>query len=125
MTNFSLENKVESIIITGITTSYLLINKGIYKALKSISDNLKSGGIISFDFTDASRFFKEIKNGLKVQHMATARNTVYVRNSFMRPNHELDNFMFNWNAIYYKNTINKDAILTKDTSTVRAFAKDE
>jgi SAM-dependent methyltransferase len=125
ITNFKHSKKTDSIIITGRTSSYLITNNDIYKALKSIYNNLNTGGILSFDFIDAKRFFPEIKDGKNVKHSATVKKVNYSRESFMKPNKELDNFMFNWEATYYKieNGVKKKII--DDNSTVRAFTINE
>ena len=68
MTQFLLKNKTESIIITGRTSSYLLTNKDVFSCLKSVHQNLKTGGLFCFDFIDVNRFFKEIK-GRKEVHI--------------------------------------------------------
>ena len=40
-------------------------------------------------------------------------------------NNDLDNFMFNWDAIYYQKTNSDPIKLTEDKSVVRAFTKNE
>ncbi|TYP98913.1 trans-aconitate methyltransferase [Tenacibaculum adriaticum] len=125
ITNFKLENKVDSVIITGRTTSYLLSNNSVYKALNSIYKNLTSDGVLSFDFIDASRFFLEIKEGKFFQHKATINDMFYNRESYMKPDKQADNFMFNWNATYFKNENGTLVKVTEDNSTVRAFTKNE
>ncbi len=124
MTNFNLKNKVESAIITGRTTSYLLSNLSANKCLKSIHKNLKDDGLICFDFIDASRFFKEIKNGKKIKHSATFQEKKYERNSLFKTNFS-ENFMFNWDASYYQVLNNKKILIAEDSSEVRAFTKNE
>ena len=125
ITNFKHSKKTDSIIITGRTSSYLITNKDIYKALKSIYNNLDMGGILSFDFIDAKRFFTEIKDGKNVKHSATINKVNYNRESFMKPNKELNNFMFNWEATYYKIENGVTKKITNDNSTVRAFTINE
>jgi len=122
--NYSLEEPVESTIITGRTTSYLLTNKAIDAALKAIHKNLKKDGLLCFDFIDANRFIKSIKGGKKVIHQANFDNKQYHRESFMIHN-TLDNFMFNWDAEYYEKTSIGLVKLTEDKSVVRAFTKNE
>ena len=80
---------------------------------------------MSFDFIDATRFFTEIKDGKNVKHSATINKVNYHRESFMKPNKEQDNFMFNWEATYYKIEKGVTKKITEDTSTVRAFMKNE
>jgi len=124
ITTYALKKPLEATIITGRTSSYLLRNKTIHSALKSIHNNLTTDGLLCFDFIDASRFIKSIKEGKKVYHEACFENNCYFRESYMK-NNDLDNFMFNWDAIYYQK-INSDPIkLTEDKSVVRAFTKNE
>jgi SAM-dependent methyltransferase len=125
ITNFKHSKKTDAIIITGRTSSYLTTNKDIFKALKAIYNNLSKGGILSFDFIDATRFFTEIKDGKNVKHSATINKVNYHRDSFMKPNKEQDNFMFDWEANYYKTENGVTKKITDDTSTVRAFMKNE
>jgi SAM-dependent methyltransferase len=124
MTNFNLEKKNESIIITGRTSSYLLNNKAIDGCLKSIHKNLKKNGLLCFDFIDASRFFKEIKGGKKVKHSATFNHKKYERMSVFNTNTS-ENFMFNWDAKYYEVVKKETRIIAEDSSEVRAFTKNE
>ena len=102
-----------------------MTNKDIYKALKVIYSNLNTGGILSFDFIDAKRFFPEIKDGKNVKHSATINKVHYNRKSFMKPNKELDNFMFNWQATYSKTENGVTKKIIDDNSTVRAFTINE
>ena len=125
ITNFKRSKKTDAIIITGRTSSYLTTNKDVFKALKAIHNNLNTGGVLSFDFIDATRFFTEIKDGKNVKHSATINKVNYHRESFMKPNKEQDNFMFNWKATYYKIENGVTKKITDDTSTVRAFMKNE
>jgi SAM-dependent methyltransferase len=125
ITGFNLERKVDSAIITGRTSSYLLSNKDVYSALNSIHTNLEDDGILSFDFIDASRFFKEIKNSKKYHHQAIINTETYYRDSCMKPNKNLDNFMFNWDAAYYKKENAQNINIIEDSSIVRAFTKNE
>ena len=125
MTGFNLNNTYDSIIITARTTSYLLNNIAIQKAIKNISNHLNDNGILCFDFIDASRFFPSIKNGKTVIHEATICDKNYSRISYMKPNVIKENFMFQWNAKYYQITNGEQTLLTEDQSEVRAFTKNE
>ena len=64
------------------------------------------------------------KEGKKVYHEACFENNCYFRESYMK-NNDLDNFMFNWDAIYYQKTNSDPIKLTEDKSVVRAFTKNE
>ena len=121
---FNLEEPVESAIITGRTTSYLLTNKAINDALKAIHKNLKKEGLLCFDFIDANRFFKEIKGGKKVNHQVLFNNKNYLRESYFNTNTS-DNFMFDWASKYYKVNEGVKELIAEDNSEVRAFTKNE
>ncbi|MFT4575712.1 MAG: trans-aconitate methyltransferase [Glaciecola sp.] len=123
--DFKLSKKIDSIIITGRTTSYLLTNNDIYRALKAIHTNLNPGGVLSFDFIDATRFFTEITPQKRTQHDATINAIKYTRKNLMTPNKKLDNFMFDWEATYYQEEKGVTKKITEDNSTVRAFTKNE
>ncbi|WP_299709079.1 class I SAM-dependent methyltransferase [uncultured Tenacibaculum sp.] len=125
MTGFNLNNRYDSIIITARTTSYLLNNIAIQKAIKNISNHLNDNGVLCFDFIDASRFFPSIKNGKTVIHEATINDKNYSRISYMKPNVIKENFMFQWNAKYYQTINGEQTLLTEDQSEVRAFTKNE
>ena len=124
LTDFTLNNLIDSTVITGRTTSYLLTNKSIHNALKCIHKNLNKDGLLCFDFIDANRFLKNIKGGKKLYHEAQFNNKHYSRESYMVPN-ELDNFMFNWNSVYYEKKGENSIKVTEDKSVVRAFTKNE
>lgn len=122
MCDFKLKNKTESVIITGRTTSYLLSNEDVHNGLSSIYKNLKKGGILCFDFIDANRFFKTIKNGKKFKHYAKFNSKKYYRDSFLNTNTS-NNFMFDWESKYYEE--NNNSIIAHDKSEVRAFTRNE
>lgn len=124
VTHFSLKQQVEAMIITGRTSSYLLTNKDIHAALKSIYANLTPDGLLCFDFIDANRFIKSIKYGKQIRHDAHFDGKHYYRESMMYSN-ELDNIMFNWDAVYYEKQKKANIRLTEDKSVVRAFTKNE
>ncbi len=125
VTNFTCSKSVQSLIITGRTSSYLLDNKAVYNALNSIYNALDTNGLLCFDFIDASRFFKIIKGGKKVTHKASFNDKHYYRDSEMTPNKQRDNFMFNWDAKYYEITDSETITIAEDKSLVRAFTKNE
>jgi SAM-dependent methyltransferase len=124
MRDFKLQKPVESIIITGRSSSYLLNNKDVNSALKSIHSNLKPNGLLCFDFIDANRFLKDIKGGKTITHNAVFSNKQYSRDSYLN-NCETENFMFNWDAKYFENTSNNKTLIAEDKSQVRAFTKNE
>lgn len=124
MRSFTLQKPIESIIITGRSSSYLLSNNDLINTLKTIHKNLKENGILCFDFIDASRFFKVIKGGLKIEHSANFNNKSYYRDSYLTPTSS-NNLMFNWDSKYYEIKGEEKLLIAKDNSEVRAFTKNE
>ncbi len=125
VTDFELQEKVDAVIITGRTTSYLIDNIDLNKALYTIHQNLNEDGLLIFDFIDASRFFQFIGKGKEVTHLAHFDHKEYSRVSFFKVNNAKNNFMFDWKALYYEIRKGEKILLTEDDSTVRAFTKDE
>ncbi|MEL0643020.1 class I SAM-dependent methyltransferase [Olleya sp. Ti.3.14] len=124
MRYFKLNNTVESIIITGRSTSYLLSNLDVTNALQAIYLNLDDNGILCFDFIDANRFFKMIKGGKHIHHAASFNNNQYTRDSYLNTNTS-NNFMFDWDSKYFQIKQNKKKLIAEDKSEVRAFIKNE
>jgi len=81
MRSFELKNVVQSILITGRTISYLRTNTDVNATFSSIHDNLEKGGLLCFDFIDASRFIPDIRKGKEVTHEATYKGISYLRRS--------------------------------------------
>jgi len=124
MRTFELKNFVDSVIITGRTISYLLENEDIISTFKSIYKNLKSGGILSFDFIDANRFIPEISKEEKITHEAIYKDVKYIRDSHWELSLKTG-MDFIWHSKYMKK-IGDDLIqIGDDTSIVRTFTKDE
>ncbi|MGB6269141.1 MAG: class I SAM-dependent methyltransferase [Olleya sp.] len=124
MRNFTLKKLVDSIIITGRTTSYLLTNDDAHNTLNSIYKNLEKEGILCFDFIDANRFFKVIQGGKTFKHSTKFNQQEYYRESTLNTNTS-NNFMFDWCSKYYKVSDNKKTLIAEDNSEVRAFTKNE
>lgn len=124
MRHFKLEKSVDSTIITGRSTSYLLSNKDVSNALQAIHLNLNNNGILCFDFIDANRFFKIIKGGKHLSHAASFNNKHYSRDSYLNTNTS-NNFMFDWHSKYFQIKQNKKILIAEDKSEVRAFTKNE
>lgn len=100
MRQFELEKPVDSILITGRSTSYLTTNEDINSTFESIYKNLTEGGILIFDFIDANRFIPFTKENQAIIHKAEYDGTLYYRNSNWKTTLS-DNFMLEWTAQYY------------------------
>lgn len=124
MRNFSLDNPVDSILITGRSTSYLITNEDVNNTFKSIYKNLTKNGIIVFDFIDANRFIPYFKENKNVVHEAHYNGEKYERiSNWFTQNSE--NFMMEWKADYYKTTNDIRKIISHDSSIVRIFTLNE
>lgn len=123
--NFRLSTEYDAAIVTGRTTSYLLKNEHLNRALPNIHKNLTSNGLLIFDFIDAERFFRIIGNGLEVQHNCYFEGVNYRRDSHFKVNKFHDNLMFDWKAKYYKIVDDQKILIAEDDSTVRAFTREE
>jgi SAM-dependent methyltransferase len=124
MREFELEKPVDSILITGRSTSYLLTNDDVNSTFDSIYKNLNTDGIFIFDFIDANRFIPFIKEHPVINHQATYEGIKYYRNSNWETTLS-DNFMLEWTVQYYIFTNDEKEIIADDFSTVRVFTLNE
>ncbi len=124
MRHFRLNDKFQSILITGRTISYLLSNKDVNACFACIHDNLEEKGVFCFDFIDANKFVPNIGKGKTVVHKATCNNVEYVRKSQWKLNLEFG-MDFKWDALYFRK--NKEALIKigEDVSVVRTFSLNE
>jgi SAM-dependent methyltransferase len=125
MRDFTLDNPVDAILITGRSTSYLITNSDINSTFDALYKNTRDNGIIIFDFIDANRFIPFIKENLRITHEATYKNVNYKRDSHWDINNSLENFMLDWSAEYYTVVNGKKEIIEDDFSTVRVFTRNE
>jgi SAM-dependent methyltransferase len=124
MRSFKLENPVDSILITGRSTSYLITNEDINSTFDSINKNLNHGGLLVFDFIDANRFIPYFIENKNVLHEAQYQGVHYVReNNWFTQNSE--NFMMEWKADYFKIEKGSREFLAHDHSIVRIFTLNE
>lgn len=124
MREFELKKPVDSVLITGRSSSYLITNQDIHNTLDCIYKNLKKGGILIFDIIDANRFIPFTKENPVIVHEAYYQGINYYRSSNWKTTSS-ENFMLEWAAQYY--TINDEgkAIIADDFSTVRIFTLNE
>lgn len=124
MRNFNLDEAVEAILITGRSTSYLTSNEDITNTFKSIFKNLTQNGILVFDFIDANRFIPFFTEHKNILHEAMYDDVNYIRESnwYLQ---NLENFMVEWKATYYKMINGEKEIISHDTSLVRIFTINE
>ena len=124
MRDFQLENPVDSILITGRSTSYMLTNDDINNTFKSIYKNLTSNGILIFDFIDANRYIPYTKENPIIIHEANHEGITYYRGSSWKTT-SAENFMLEWTAQYYTVKESAKEIIANDFSTVRVFTLNE
>ena len=124
MRDFQLENPVDSILITGRSTSYMITNDDINSTFESIYKNLTSNGILIFDFIDANRYIPYTKENPIIIHEAKYEGVNYYRNSNWKTT-SAENFMLEWTAQYYTIKEGEKEIIADDFSTVRVFTLNE
>ncbi|MCD0469033.1 class I SAM-dependent methyltransferase [Flavobacterium sp. JAS] len=125
MRQFKLDNAVDTILITGRSTSYLITNDDINRTFDSLYKNLNDNGVIIFDFIDANRFIPFTKENPIIIHEAEYQNANYFRESHWDTNNALENFMLEWTAQYYTLLNGSKEIIENDFSTVRVFTLNE
>lgn len=124
MRNFKLENPVDSILITGRSTSYLITNEDLHATFDSVYKNLTEGGLLVFDFIDANRFIPYFIENKNVLHEAQYEGVHYSReNNWFTQKSE--NFMMEWKADYFKIENGARKFLAHDHSIVRIFTLNE
>ncbi|MFV5695798.1 class I SAM-dependent DNA methyltransferase [Flavobacterium sp. LB3P122] len=121
---FELEKPVDSTLITGRSTSYLITNDDVNSTFDSIYKNLNQDGIVIFDFIDANRFIPFAKENQNIIHEAAYKGIKYYRNSNWKTTLS-DNFMLEWTAQYYSFKDEEKEIIADDFSTVRVFTLNE
>ena len=124
MKTFALNSPVDSIIMTGRTSSYIISNHDLNQTFKNFHKNLNDNKILIFDFIDANRYIPFILQNKNIEHKVITNDATYSRIANWFPT-DFDNFLLNWKATYYieKNGVKND--IQEDFSTVRVFTKDE
>ncbi|OXG02770.1 methyltransferase family protein [Flavobacterium araucananum] len=125
MRDFKLEKIVDSILITGRSTSYLITNDDINRTFEAVHKNLNENGLLIFDFIDANRFIPFTKENPVILHEAEFQNIKYIRESHWDTNNSLENFMLEWTAQYYTFFDGEKEVIENDFSTVRVFTLNE
>ncbi|SEA74373.1 Methyltransferase domain-containing protein [Flavobacterium gillisiae] len=124
MRNFNLEQKVDSIIITGRSTSYLISNEDVNETFASLHNNITNDGVIIFDFIDANRFIPYANENPLIIHKAVHEGISYLRESTWETTSQ-ENFMLDWIAKYYIIQEQEKELIATDFSTVRVFTLNE
>lgn len=124
MRNFMLEQPVQAVIISGRSTSYLINNEDVIDSFECIHKNLSPQGILIFDFIDASRFIPFIKKEPHIVHKGHFDGVDYIRESHWATT-PMDNFILDWNALYYRVEQGEKLLLLDDFTSVRVFTLNE
>jgi SAM-dependent methyltransferase len=124
MREFTLENPVDSILITGRSTSYLISNEDVYYCFDSVHQNLNNEGVFVFDFIDANRYVPYCENNKSIIHKANCEGILHYRDSNWKLT-TADNFLMEWTATYYTIQDNEKEVIAEDFSTVRVFTLNE
>ena len=97
MRSFELDKKVESVLITGRTISYLVENNDVQSSFECIHRSLEKEGLLCFDFIDANEFIPHTNETNDIIHEALFENIKYVRKSTWVPD-ILTNWHLHWNS---------------------------
>ena len=124
MRDFHLSTEFQAAIITGRTISYLVSNEDVYDAFANFNKHISSKGIVAFDCIDASKFIPFIKKDEKVIHQASFDGRTFIRESFWNINFN-QSWTFDWRSVYFEDCKSDLKKIGEDTSTIRAFTKDE
>jgi len=124
MREFTLENPIDAILITGRSTSYLISNEDVYYCFDSVYQNLTQEGIFVFDFIDANRYIPYTENNPSILHKADCDGIPHYRDSNWKLT-TADNFLMEWSATYYTFINDEKEVIAEDFSTVRVFTLNE
>jgi SAM-dependent methyltransferase len=125
MRDFKTENKFDFCFAAARTVSYLITDADVRNAFQCMADALQEGGILCFDFIDATRFIPQIKNGYDVEHVANYKNKQYKRLSHWTV-HDPSTNIFNWKALFYEcGTEETPVMIGEDYSVLRTFTADD
>ena len=124
MRDFYLPAEFQAALITGRTISYLVSNTDVYDAFVNFNKHISSKGIVAFDCIDASKFIPLIKKDEEVIHQASFEGRTFIRESFWNINFH-QSWTFDWRSVYYEDHKGELKKIGEDTSTIRAFTKDE
>lgn len=122
MRELNLEQVFDSIIITGRSFGYLITNKDVMSALKSVHRTLKEKGILIFDSFKADDILpnlkKEFAQDVEVKDMKCKRVN--------RTSLNLETgWTWNWEADYHIEKKGQKKKIIKDKTVLRAFTEDE
>lgn len=124
ITSFRLKTPSDAVLMLGRTISYLTKTEDVQKGFLACYDNLVAGGIIVFDFIDASRFIPTIDPDQVIVHEASAEGVNYRRESRWRVN-LAEGFCFDWDSAYFKVSGTALHPIGQDYSTIRSFTEEE
>lgn len=124
MRQLEIDDTFDAVLMTGRTISYLISNKDVLDTLKGISKILKPNGLFMFDAIDAVRLFFDFK---KIEEenveIKTAHNE-FIRKATNKMNLQ-SGFTWDWATTYFQKKGVDFKKIGDDTSTLRAFTKDE
>lgn len=124
ISTFRAAEPAESILMIGRTISYLTSTASVLSCFERSYENLVTGGVLIFDFIDASRFIPSIDPAQIIVHEATHAGVDYRRESRWRVN-LLEGFQFDWSADYFEVRGSEKLRLGEDFSTIRSFTEEE
>jgi SAM-dependent methyltransferase len=124
ITTFRQQTPSDAVLMLGRTISYLTKMEELQKGFLASHDNLVSGGVLIFDFIDASRFIPAINPEQVIIHEATADDVHYRRESRWRVNLS-EGFCLDWDSNFFETTGADHRLIGQDFSTIRSFTEEE
>lgn len=125
MRNFKVPEKIDTVLITGRSTSYLLNNEDLESTFKAIHNTLETTGHLVFDTIDAALFMPYISKNKYVTHISNKNNKTFQRDSHWVIEPSLKYNLINWKAEYFKIEESKKISLGTDISVFRSFTSTE
>jgi SAM-dependent methyltransferase len=120
MRSLSFHRQFDSVLITGRSLAYITENKGILDTLTGIHNALKDKGVLVFGVFDANGIFAKFNDfEQEIEH----NNKKIRRLSSLKKNLETG-WTYDWHARYIMEQDGKCSEFD-DTTTLRAFTKDE
>lgn len=121
MRRFSFRRKFDAVLIGGRSFTYMTTNEDVQRALHSIGNVLKPGGILVFDNFDAETIFRDVHRRLRDKVEKGAKT--FTRYSERSMNLKTG-WTWNWNAVYVVEDGQQKRTF-HDRSALRAFTRDE
>jgi SAM-dependent methyltransferase len=124
ISEFSATTPKDAILMIGRTISYLTTTKSVRSCFQASFKNLSVGGVLIFDFIDATKFIPTLDPAKTIEHKASFAGKHYLRESRWTVNLK-EGFQFDWAAEYFELQEDGKQRLGEDFSTIRTFTEAE